>query len=219
MSPRTPGREPLTPARIVAAAVAVADADGASAITMRNVAKQLDVEAMAIYHHLANKRELVSATIDAIFAEITPPEPTSGLQDGLESYARASRATLLKHGWVLALAESREHVGTSRLTLYDAVLGLLLSRGLDAERAVMAVAVLDSYIYGSVIQERQHAARPESETSQIADETARELDEKQLPHLKSIAATIAASGPPSFEDTFEMGLATIVRGLMDMQAR
>mgnify|MGYP006319413211 FL=1 len=60
--------------RIVEAAVAVADGGGLSAVSMRNVGDQLGVRAMSLYHHVANKDEILDALADWVFAQIWLPE-------------------------------------------------------------------------------------------------------------------------------------------------
>ena len=54
-----PQRPALTHDRIVDAAVRVADRGGVVGVSMRNVGKELGVEAMSLYHHIANKDALL----------------------------------------------------------------------------------------------------------------------------------------------------------------
>ena len=57
-------REPLSTARLIAAAASVADRGGLSAVSMRNVGAELGVEAMSLYHHVANKAALLDGLAD-----------------------------------------------------------------------------------------------------------------------------------------------------------
>ena len=69
--PRKPEkRTPLTRERALAAALTIADTEGIGALTMRRVAKELGVEAMALYYHVANKDDLLDGMIDLVFGEI-----------------------------------------------------------------------------------------------------------------------------------------------------
>ena len=63
-------REPLSAGRIVAAAVSVAYRGGLSAVSMRTVGRELGVEAMSLYHHVANKEALLDALADWIYGRI-----------------------------------------------------------------------------------------------------------------------------------------------------
>ena len=70
-------RAPLTRERALAAAVALADTDGLEALTMRRLARELEVEAMSLYHHLANKDDILDGMVELVFGEIKiPPKET-----------------------------------------------------------------------------------------------------------------------------------------------
>jgi AcrR family transcriptional regulator len=55
------------------AAVALADEKGVASLTMRRLAEQLGVEAMSLYHHVANKEAILDGMVDAVFSEIDLP--------------------------------------------------------------------------------------------------------------------------------------------------
>ncbi|MFC7479378.1 TetR/AcrR family transcriptional regulator [Luedemannella flava] len=63
-------REPLSRERVLAAAVALADAEGVPALTMRRLAKDLGVEAMSLYHHLPGKDALLDGLVESVVGEI-----------------------------------------------------------------------------------------------------------------------------------------------------
>ena len=69
-----PARRPgLSRDAVVAAAVALADAEGLSALSMRALAGRLGVEAMSLYHHVPNKEALLDAMVDVVFGEFHSP--------------------------------------------------------------------------------------------------------------------------------------------------
>ena len=70
MSTRT-GREPLSAARLLGAAVELADTEGIAAVTMRRLAGVLGVEAMSLYHHVPGKEALLDGLVDAVVEEVT----------------------------------------------------------------------------------------------------------------------------------------------------
>ena len=65
-------RQPLSRERVLRAAVALADEGGFESLTMRKLAKELGVEAMSLYNHVANKDDLLDGMIDIVFSEIEP---------------------------------------------------------------------------------------------------------------------------------------------------
>ena len=65
------GRVRLTPARIVQAAIKIADAEGLDAVSMQRVAGELGYAPMALYRYVPGKALLVAAMSDWAFG--TPP--------------------------------------------------------------------------------------------------------------------------------------------------
>ena len=64
--------EPISRDRAVSAAVSLADEQGIAGLSMRKLAKVLQIEAMSLYHHVANKDALLDGMIDSVFAETEP---------------------------------------------------------------------------------------------------------------------------------------------------
>jgi AcrR family transcriptional regulator len=205
-------REPLTPERIVRAAVATADRGGVAAVSMRKVAEALGVEAMALYHHVPNKDAILEAIVDAVFDEIELPGPGQAWRAAIERRCWSARSVLARHSWVLGLIESRDHVGPHRLRHHDAVLGVFIEAGFAPVDAVLAVSAVDSYVYGFVLQEQQQVAAPD-ETEQLADDLVKELSDADLPHLRAVALAVAAGPAPTHDDAFAHGLGVVLAGL------
>ena len=90
-------RAPLNRERVLRAAVALADQGGFESLTMRKLAKELGVEAMSLYNHVADKGDLLDGMVDLVFAEIEPPRPTATgrrpCASGPSRRARPSAAT------------------------------------------------------------------------------------------------------------------------------
>ncbi|MFI5624533.1 TetR/AcrR family transcriptional regulator [Nocardioides sp. NPDC051685] len=212
MPPRR--RQPLSPDRVIDAAVSVADRGGVAAVSMRNVAEVLGVEAMALYHHVPNKDAILNRIVDAVFAEIDVPEPTPHWRRALEECSRSARKAIARHSWVLGLVESREHVGPARLRHIDAVLGLLLEAGFSAIEAVQATTLLDGYVYGFVLQERQQGIEVPADTELAASALLADPSSEDLPHLRAVAQAVAAGPAPSHDDVFDHGLRIILDGLV-----
>src|SRR5690606_40325986 len=124
-----PPRTPLTRERIVDAAAAVADSGGLESVSMRNVGRELGVEAMSLYHHIAGKEALLDELADWIFARIHLPTAERGWRDEIAARSRSAREVLTAHPWGLALVESRRTPGPAVLDHHDAVLGCLRGGG------------------------------------------------------------------------------------------
>ena len=146
-------RTPLTRARALQAAVALADADGIEALSMRKLANALEVEAMSLYHHVANKDDILDGMVNLVFSEIELPATDRDWQSAMRSRALSVRGTLSRHPWALGIMESRTSPGPATLNHHNAVIGCFRQAGFSIQLAAHAFSLMDSYIYGFVLQE------------------------------------------------------------------
>lgn len=203
-------RPGLNPERIVDAAASVADRAGLAGVSMRTVARELGVEAMSLYHHVANKDALLDALADWVFAQM--PLPAIGKPWRPEMAARAAhaRATFTAHPWGLGLVESRRSPGAETLRHHDAVLGCLLADGFPMALAAHAFSVLDAYVFGFVLTEQTLPFEAGESASELVAEMAIPVEE--YPHLAAFMA--AQVGPDyAYADEFAVGLELILDGL------
>ena len=82
-------RLPLSRERVLRTAVAIADEHGIDAVTMRRVGDELGAEAMSLYHHVANKADLLDGAVDLVVAEIN--EAVDGLDPRRRLEGRRAR--------------------------------------------------------------------------------------------------------------------------------
>jgi AcrR family transcriptional regulator len=210
--PRSTERRPsLDRAKVLAAAVAVADDAGVSAVSMRKVAERLGVEAMSLYHHVPNKEAVLDGIVDAVVSEISAPPSDLPWREALQHVATSARTALARHSWALALIESRD-VGPAGLRHRDAVLGTLLTSDFTPEDAVHTVSVVDSYVYGFVLQEQQLRLRTADDVTRAADDMLTLPDGAAYPHLRAVAETYAAAGAEP-DDEFALGLDLVLDGV------
>ncbi len=196
-------RAHLTREKVVAAAVAVADAGGLSAVSMRNVARELGVEAMSLYHHVADKSALLDAMVDWIFTRIELPTPDDGWREGMVRRADSARAVLAAHPWALGLVDSRRTPGPALLSHHDAVLGCLRRNGFTVELASHAFSVIDSYVYGFVLTEMN---LPFSDgADELVGEFTDTLPVADYPYLAELAQTVVTESY-RFADEYSYGL-------------
>ncbi len=76
-----PSAEPrtrLSRDRVLRAAIALADEGGIESLTMRKLGRELRVEAMSLYNHVANKDDILDGMVDVVFGEIGPPATGAG---------------------------------------------------------------------------------------------------------------------------------------------
>ena len=86
-----PPRTPVTRDRALAEAVALADAEGIDAVSMRRLAARLDVVPMALYKHVTNKSDLLDGMVETLIASYDPPDPALGWKATPRPYITPAR--------------------------------------------------------------------------------------------------------------------------------
>jgi AcrR family transcriptional regulator len=205
-------RKPLSRARVLQAAVALADEAGLEAFSMRGLAQKLGVVPMALYKHVANKEELLDGMVDIVFSEIELPSGDLDWRSAMRRRAISTREALKRHSWAIGMMESRQP-GPANLRNHNAVMGCLRKAGLPFAMAVHAYSLQDAYIYGFALQEKDLAFEtPNSagEAAQRRAETIGALD--SYPYLIEIATKLPESGYDNAVE-FAWGLDLILDGL------
>lgn len=214
-------RETLSRDRALTVAMALADAEGLEALTMRKLAAKLGVEAMSLYHHVPNKSVILDGMVDLVFAEIELPAGSGDWKDEMRKRAHSARASLLRHPWAISLMESRAAPGMATLLHHDAVLGSLRKGGFSLELTAHAYSLLDAYLYGFVLQELQLPF--DTESSQDTQEVAKAIFEKipdgALPHLVEFTMKHVLQPGYSYAKEFDVGLELILDGLEALRGR
>lgn len=203
-------RPRLSHERIIEAAVRVADAGGLAQVSMRNVGRELGVEAMSLYHHVANKEALLDGLADWAFTQIEVPEAGRPWRDAMTERAGSTRRVLAGHPWALGLLESRRAPGPAVLRHHDAVLGCLRADGFSVPLAAHAFSVLDAYVYGFVLTELNLPFDADEGAEGFVDEIREVLDPDRYPHLVEMIAEQVTGHDYSYGDEFAFGLDLIL---------
>lgn len=130
--PRHGPRQGLTVDRVVAAATALADAEGLDAVTMRRVAASLGVVPMTLYTYVPAKAELLDLMLDSAYTAM-PRADTAGQpwRQRLAAVAAENRALFEAHPWAAAVSALRPPLGPGLLAKYEHELSALDGLGLD----------------------------------------------------------------------------------------
>jgi AcrR family transcriptional regulator len=212
-TPRRPGR----PARVsrdqvLRAAIAIADADGLGAVTMQRVGRALAVESMSLYRHVENKDDLLDGLVDLVYEEIALPPTDVAWKAAMRARAISARDVLVRHPWAIAVMESRIRPGPANLAHHEAVVACLFAAGFTATTATRAYNLLDSYIYGFALQQKQLPFDATADLNALPQEMLQDWPAGRYPHLEMVAEEMFASGFV-YADEFEHGLDLILDGL------
>jgi AcrR family transcriptional regulator len=211
--PSAEPRLPLTRERVLATAVALADRGGIGSLSMRKLAQELGVEAMSLYHHVANKDDILDGLVDVVFSEIDLPSGEEGWRAAMRRRAISAREALRRHPWATGLMESRPTPGAANLRHHDAVLGVLRGAGFPVELAAHAYSLLDSYIYGFALQEASLPFHTPEEAAQVAQAIMAEFPASEYPHLTEIAVDHVLQPGYDYGNEYLFGLDLILDGL------
>lgn len=188
-------RVALSRERVLREAVRVADAEGIDALTMRRLGRELGAGAMSLYHYVANKDELLDGMIDLVFAEIELPTGDGDWRAAMRRRSLSARDVLLRHGWAVGLMESRTSPGPANLQHREAVTACLRKAGFSVEMTAHANWLLDSYVYGFVLQEASLPFDTAEELAGMADDVFMPLlPPEEFPYLNETAGTLLAAG-------------------------
>lgn len=148
-----PGPKPrLSVDAIVAAAVALADAEGMAALSMRAVGERLGRTAMALYTYVPGKSELLDLMYDAVHAELPTAHPQSAPDDWrtpLTAWAADVLEFYVRHPWVLQVSQARPVLGPHEYAGLDTLITLLRATGLPAGAVRRLVGTLVPFVRGS----------------------------------------------------------------------
>jgi AcrR family transcriptional regulator len=197
----------------------LADRGGFESLTMRRLAKQLGVEAMSLYNHVANKEDLVDGLVDLVFGEIEVPSPGNpDWRAAMRRRAVSVREALNRHRWAVGLMEGRMNPGPATLRNHDAMMGCLREAGFPFRAAVHAYSVMDAYIYGFALQERALPFDAPEQTGEVMEaQRATVPDMDAYPYLVETASEMATAGY-DYATEFEFGLDLILDGLERFRA-
>ncbi|MEV6306343.1 TetR/AcrR family transcriptional regulator C-terminal domain-containing protein [Actinoplanes sp. NPDC051861] len=218
MTPRAV-REPLSRERVLGAAVAIADAEGLKALTMRRLAADLDVEAMSLYYHLPAKEALLDGVVETVLAEVLATVSTAGdsghWRERLRGRFLAARQVMLRHPWAPGLLGTRKSVPAIIYAYYDGIVATMVGAGFSYRLAHRALHSFGSMTLGFVQEIFSPADGFEEDTSE--DELAAMAE--AVPNLTAmIASEVHAAGDPMLgwcdsQVEFEFTLDLLLDGL------
>jgi AcrR family transcriptional regulator len=206
-------RAPLSRERVLEGAVAIADADGIGALTIRSLAQHLGVKPMSLYYYVANKSEILDAIVDVVFSEIDLPTVDGDWRSEIRLRAHSARQVLRRHSWAIGLLESRTTPGPDTLRHHDAMLGTLRGAGFSIEMTAHAYALIDSYVYGFALQEAALPFDGRDTVTTVAVPMMEQFPAGEYPYLVELATEHILQPGYDFGDEFDFGLDLILDAL------
>jgi AcrR family transcriptional regulator len=216
----------LSRADIVDVAVAIADAEGTEAVSMRRIARDLRVGAMSLYWHVDSKEELHRLMLETVHAEIEAVPPSGDWRADLAAYASNSRAALLRHPWAIESVNTGPPTGPNDAGNAERLLGTLDLLGLDVKTKMWILTTLGTYVMGAALREVQEqrwhrtvnektAAMTEEElAARYAEFEAQIRGSGRYPQIaKILDANFDPDAPETSDERFWFGLGLVLDGI------
>ena len=211
MDTRAETRERLTRDKIVGAALAIMDAEGLGAVTMRRVGRELGVEAMSLYNNVEDKDALLDGVCELVMRGFSFPPPAEDWTVEARALARSFRQVLRTHPNVITLFS--EHKGRmlsfDAFRPIDAALSCLRRAGLADHETAQAYRMFGGFIFGFVLMEVGQQFGKDLPGGMTPEQVAQMLPDE----LATTAALLPELANCDPDVDFEYGLDLMIRGL------
>ena len=221
-------KRPLTRERILQTALRLADEGGIEALSMRKLARELGVEAMSLYNHIANKGDLVDGIVDLALLEIELPTGEDW-DTAIRRCAISAHEAFLRHPWACSLVMSsrqgrRPLFESPRVRYMEWLLGRLRDAGFSADLTYHAYHTLDSHILGFTFWQLGHSGglrdlAGDRDVAEVLAGFMRELRAHDYGHLLEHAEQHLEARSDDGARQFAFGLDLILDGLRRALAR
>jgi AcrR family transcriptional regulator len=201
---------------VLAAALEIIDADGASGLSMRRLARALGRDPMILYRHAPNKAALLDGVAETVLSQLAVDAADPDWAAQLRTVARGYRRLALAHPKVVPLLVTRPLAtplalrphGTLR-PLED-ILALLTAAGFSGADALHIYRALFGFLHGHVLNELQELLDNPDETDDLLRLGLHRLPIGEFPLLRSLAPVLAAYDGAA---ELERGLDILLTGL------
>jgi AcrR family transcriptional regulator len=208
-------RRTLDRETIVDAALAVVDAEGLGALSMRRLAQALDTGAASLYAHVSGKDELLQLLIDRVAGEIEVPEPDPARwQEQVKEFAREMRRVLAAHRDLAGASLANIPTGPHAMRAIDGLLGILRAGGLPDQVVAYASDLLPQLVTVDVYEGSLWQQRIDREPDYFERFRAYldALPAARFPNIAVLTGALVAQDE-AHDARFEFGLDVLVRGL------
>lgn len=215
-----PAPGPLSRERIVRAAMALADAEGLAAVSLRKVGAALEAGPMRLYGYISTKEELLELMADAVYGEMaTPASSERAWRDALRAVAASTRQAARAHPWFIDLLVGRPHFGPHALAHYEAWMAALVGNpGFEnIDFAMDAFGIVHAFVVGALQSEAG-----ELRAEQASGQTKSEWQLTLWPYVQRMLATgryptiakvVRDATHPPLESVFAQRLECVLDGV------
>ncbi|MEV6669204.1 TetR/AcrR family transcriptional regulator [Streptomyces sp. NPDC051162] len=159
----------LSREHIVTAAYEIIVKEGAENLTMRRLAGALGSTAMAVYHHVRDKDELLTLTLEHAARTLPRPELPEEPRERLAAVCGLMHQAFVSNPWVVPIVARGEPAGMPAVWMTEEIVAALVGCGLSRERAVEAHRTIWYYTTGQILATVPRPGGPPPEDRIAAD--------------------------------------------------
>lgn len=200
-------RSKFTRSQLQIAALALVDAQGLAALSMRSLAGALGTGPMTLYNYVRDRDELDALVVEAVMAEVNRPRARASWQSDVRAILEATWRTVRRHPNVIPLVLTRRTLHETTLAWAENLLEALARSGRSGSELLVAFRTVSGFVMG-VVQAQLAEPRVGEADPDIA--RAQALPPQRYPRLIEIAEAAAQIGP---EREFRAGLDIVMAGL------
>jgi AcrR family transcriptional regulator len=190
-------RPPLSRQVVLVAALALVDAEGLEALSMRRLGNELDRDPMALYRYAKNRADLLDGITELVLEQLVIPTDGGDWQAQLRATAHDFRNLALAHPHVVPLLVTRplstplglRPLGTLRPL--ENILALLIDVGFAPADALHVYRAYYGFLYGHILNELQEFVVDPEENEDLLRLGLHRLPARQFPWLRSLAPVLA----------------------------
>ncbi|MDQ0792942.1 TetR/AcrR family transcriptional regulator [Streptomyces sp. B1I3] len=215
--PGRTGRPPrLSQEAILVAAQRILDTEGPEHLSMRRLAREMSSTAMALYHHVQDKDELLLLLLDAHARRYPRPELPSEPRTRLLASAQVLHDLLADCPWIVEVLSFDDFVSESALWIVESIIDAAVECGMDLEDAVYAYRVIWHYTTGELaIRVSRERVQARAEHPEYREHSLEFLDSVYFPRLNAVGRRWAGL---TSRDDHRTGLEAVVAGLLEQKA-
>ena len=148
-------RPKLTREQIATCALAIADAEGIDAVSMRRIAEELGVGTMTLYYYVRTKDDLLALMDDHLTGEVLIPKAKlpKHWRAAMAAIARASRAVFVRHPWALSALEGAR-IGPNGMKHVEQSMAAMASAPFTDADKMSVISAVDDLVFGHVLRLR-----------------------------------------------------------------
>src|SRR3984893_5222277 len=137
---------------IGATALAIADAEGFQAVSMRRVAQELNVGTMSLYYYVKTKDDLIAVMDDALMNEALLSDVPKNWKRAITEIATRTHAIFSRHPWALISMQSAPP-GINAMRHMEQCLEALAETSMTGKQKLTLLAIVDDFVFGHALRE------------------------------------------------------------------